>query len=314
MNFTSQTSATGQGNSPSPGDEHGHSAHTPMVEQPHTLHQRFGYPLPPMAGADLSTDAAGGDGDPGDGPFAQYLADVSEEHRPIVEPFIKKVEGDTTKRFQEHAEFRKTWEPYSELGLTDIPPQDLQGYLDVIAALSDPQSAGSELARIAGVHGLDLAGLNGEPTPEGDPADPAALREQIRQELMTELQPKLQQYDQVTQEHRVAQIEQQLKAGIEEINADRGTPLTKDQQNHVFQLSIGFAQQGDKEPLKSAYQLWTDITAGAEKGLLKAKQGEPDPHETGGRVPADAPDRPKTFEEAAAIHRERLHAQQRVAA
>jgi hypothetical protein len=41
------------------------------------------------------------------------LTTVPEHLRPVVEPLLKKVEANVTQRFQEHADFRKQWEPFS---------------------------------------------------------------------------------------------------------------------------------------------------------------------------------------------------------
>jgi hypothetical protein len=51
----------------------------------------------------------------------EYLDRLPEEMRGDVEPIFKEWDANVTKRFQEAAEFRKTMEPLSDLGLTDIP-------------------------------------------------------------------------------------------------------------------------------------------------------------------------------------------------
>src|SRR3954451_10481410 len=87
--------------------------------------------------------AEGGDGAQGaqenGSPFAAVLEAVPQG-REAVEAALKKVEGGITQRFQEAADFRKQWEPYADLGLSEMPAAQLRETIGLGRLLSDPES------------------------------------------------------------------------------------------------------------------------------------------------------------------------------
>jgi hypothetical protein len=78
------------------------------------------------------------------------LGSVPEELRGYVEDVAKQIQGNVTRRFQEHADFRKTWEPFSQVeGLTDLPPDELQELVQFRDIASDPAQFDDWLVGIA---------------------------------------------------------------------------------------------------------------------------------------------------------------------
>lgn len=251
-----------------------------------------------------------------DGPFAKYLADAPEDAREWASGFAKKIEGDTTKRFQEAAEFRKQWEPYAGVeGLTDIPADDLSQYLQLITTLDGiGTDEGVALARqIAELHGLAIADDTGDQDPD-DPDPDADLREQIREELRQEMEDRFKPYDEARQaaeyEQTVAEQARSIEASLEAIDKDRGKALSEDQRKQVLEASRAFIDQDD--PVKAGYQFWTSIVGSAEQGLVKGKQGEPEPAERGGQPAAQKP-AIRSIEDATNALRERLAAERAAA-
>lgn len=310
------TSATDPATTPDGVTGTRHSAFNDRSEQPLKAHARFGYPLPPLAGADLSTDEPAGDDAPAttDGPFAQYLADVPEEHRPWATEFVKKVEGDTTKRFQEHSEYRKTWEPYEQLGITDLPPDDLASVLEFAGTLLDEKQAPDMVRQLASHYGISLADA-ADMLDDEEPDDTAGLREQLRQEILDELKPELEPmqsaFAQAERERELETIQNEVSQQVAAIEKERGKDFTPAQRDQVLKASLAFAN--DKDPVRKGYEFYTSIVSETEQGLVKAKAGEPEPFESGGKPAGDVP-RPRSIEEATNALRERLAAEQRVAA
>jgi hypothetical protein len=94
----------------------------------------------PAAAGDGGAGGAGDGGDGASGPIPWDLSSVSEELRPHVEAALKGVEGGVTKRFQEHADFRKQWEPYAGVeGLSEISPEDMARLVAFHQTASDEQ-------------------------------------------------------------------------------------------------------------------------------------------------------------------------------
>ena len=65
---------------------------------------------------------------------------IPEIAQKYVHDAFKYSEGQTTKQFQEAAEFRKKWEPYGEIGLDQWEDLgELQSALSIGQALADPE-------------------------------------------------------------------------------------------------------------------------------------------------------------------------------
>src|SRR5690349_17553500 len=77
---------------------------------------------PPIMGADDGTvpaeaPAGEGQGDEVNGGGLYDLASAPDDLRPFLEAELKKIEGNVSKRFQDHSQYRDQWSPYEELGV-----------------------------------------------------------------------------------------------------------------------------------------------------------------------------------------------------
>lgn len=95
-------------------------------------------------------------------PYGEYLSRIPEEQRGVVEPVFKDWDANVTRRFQEASEFRRQWEPYGDLGLTEYDPGYLQQLLQLGQLFNDQDSYKEWLQLQAQEAGLLEA-------PEGDP-------------------------------------------------------------------------------------------------------------------------------------------------
>src|SRR4051812_42386476 len=98
----------------------------------------------PAAGAQPGAEGADGQGQAGapDNPNGLYpdLSGVPESVRAQVESLLKEYDGNVTRKFQEAAEYRKQWEPYGELGITDVDPTELSDLMAFREIASDPEA------------------------------------------------------------------------------------------------------------------------------------------------------------------------------
>lgn len=95
----------------------------------------------PAEGADAGNGAAPDDGQ-GAGLGLYDLSHLDAELRPLVEQELKKYEGNATKKFQEHAEYRKQWEPFEQIeGLSETDPEQLEALLQFGQLMADPNGA-----------------------------------------------------------------------------------------------------------------------------------------------------------------------------
>lgn len=94
----------------------------------------------PQADEGQPTGQADG-GETGGQPYADYLNRVPEEVRGDIEPVFADWNRNVNSQFEQHASYRKQWEPYESTGIRDQTPEQIQWALQVAnAAQNDPAS------------------------------------------------------------------------------------------------------------------------------------------------------------------------------
>lgn len=235
-----------------------------------------------------------GQGDEPSGLYAEALSTVPEHLRQHVEPHFKKWDSQVQKKMTEAAEFRKQWEPYQELGLNDLDPQELQELLQFreIASNEDQfkewyQAVGQEL----GLTPQEQEDLFDDLEDQG--MSPDKIQE-IVQQAVSPLQERLdaQEYERQVQEH-VEKLTQEMDA----LAAEHGDF----NRQRVMQLAVAYGN--DPKALQKAHADWTADRAEAQKTLLKDKSSTPNPAVAGG-APAQALQGITSFEDAKQAARE----------
>jgi hypothetical protein len=233
------------------------------------------------------------------------LNSVPEELRQYVDPIVKQIQGNVTQRFQEHADFRKQWEPFTEVdGLQDVPAERLQELLQFNQIASDPeqfdgwmvqylQALGeAEPDRLEGLFDkFDEAGLFGdeEGDPSGDPeSDGGDMRSVLRELLEEELGPIKERLSSQDEEAGIEQAQQQIRAEIDQVKARHkesfGEELSDDQLKDMTKLA--HAYDGADDAIEKAYQDYLRITGQAQGDLVDEKLGQPQPAIAGGSADA----------------------------
>jgi hypothetical protein len=231
------------------------------------------------------------------------LDSVPEELRPYVEDVLKQVQGNVTQRFQEHADFRKQWEPYSQIeGLSDVPAEDLQQLLEFHRLAQDPEQFGDwvgEWLQAYREHApeqfnaladkLDQAGLfdgEGDPDEGEEPEGGDDLRSILNEALDQRLGPIEQFIESQQDQSEIGQIEQALVAEADEVKAQHreqfGEELDDEAVEAIGKLSHAYDEaQGS---IKSAYQDYLRLTGKAQGDLVDEKLGQPAAAVAGGQA------------------------------
>lgn len=247
----------------------------------------------------------GGQGGQGDSASVDGLYDLSsvpEELREYVENVAKQIQGNVTRRFQEHADFRRTWEPLSQVdGLTDVPPDELSELVQFRQIASDPATFDDWLVQVASamaeadpdrfqsVFGQlgEQTGLFGEEGGEGgEPGgDMESLREMFAEMLDERLGPIEQHVNTSSQEARVAAAREQIQtelADVQKKHKDQfGEDLDEDAINHIRQLALSYPPEN---AIREAYGQHLKITGQAKGELVDDKLNQPKPGVNGGRA------------------------------
>lgn len=243
-----------------------------------------------------------GQGANGDAPYAEYLNRIPEEHRPLVEPIFKEWDGNVTKRFQEHAERLKAWEPYQEAGLDRYDPQTLTQLVEFAQQLSDPVAYRDWVAEQAARLGLVDAGDEGDMFGEDDLLDPTVkslLEQQAAQfnEQIEALKSQLGEFQ--TQAQRQAQ-QQLWEQQFAELAREHGE-LDRD----VIEAFAARYADDPQNAIMRGFEDYQKLQGRIEQSLLNSKRNN-----TGGpsTLPGAAPPpkEPESLEEAEAMFRKRL--------
>lgn len=216
-----------------------------------------------------------------------------------VEKHLKEIERNTNGRFQEHAEYRKAWEPYEQLGINSLDPEGLEALLSFATRLSDPEDAQAAIFELAEELGLDLgqpadAGLEYEAADEDYPDDVREALDWVRQQQEREVEQQI-------REEETAR----LNAEWEDVTRKHGKPIEGDLADRVRRLAGKFLLDSTIErPIEAAYDFITEVGGAAAQQLVNDTPVPPARAEGAGSA-STAVKPPDTFEEAERLMRER---------
>lgn len=230
-------------------------------------------------------EAPAGDGQGIAGLGLYDLSAAPEELRPFLEQELKKVDGEVTKKFQEHADFRKQWEPLEQIeGLSDVPAEELAELVQFREIASDPEqfeqwweSVGDKFGFFEGEGpegGEELGGDGGEEMP----AWAQGLLDKV-ESLEGQLAP--------VNEHLSAQERKDAVAAAEREIADEFAKLEQehelddDAKQAIGQLALSYG--GEPDSIAKGFADWQKITGQAQGELADDKLGQPRPAVTGGQ-------------------------------
>lgn len=232
----------------------------------------------------------GGDGDSG----LYDLDSVTPEVREVLEPHLKAIEGNATKKFQEAAAYRKQWEPFEELGIQDTDPQALQQLLQFAEMANDPEQFKAWVSERA----QELELLDSPDLSDQDLLDEDLTQEKVEElisQKMAEFQQSQEQKTQAQQEQQALeeQAAQQITSALEQIRKDNPN-LPEEADDAIVRLAYSYAEDDPQNAIERGFEDYKSMTGQAEKGLFAQKSGQPAPPEGPG-APATSPDAITSF-------------------
>jgi hypothetical protein len=275
----------------------------PTIPAPPDLTGGAPAPEPPAAAPEATPEA---EYQPSD-LYATAMENVPQHLRPHVEPIFKDWDRQVTQRFQEQADFRKTWEPYQDSGIADLDPdvtKELRAFYDIA---QDPETLREWVREIAPQIGLSLgeadaaaAAISGEDDPDlGDEPGTAGLPP----EADARLAAIEQRYEQEQQEREIAEIRQGIEQEILTLKSENPS-LDDDQIELVKKLALSYAEEGPAA-IRKGYEDYQRIAQATEARLFAQKGNGSAPAIGGGQPPLE--DRtPHTLAEAKEMAQERL--------
>lgn len=227
--------------------------------------------------------------DPGQGAPAETglypdLTAVPDDVREIVQPLLKQMEGNITRKFTEAAEYRKQWEPYQELGLNDVEPDDLKDLLAFREIAGDEDRFKEWVTAVSQELGL----APGE-SPQGDP-EGGDLQQTIAQALDQRLSPIEQAFKASQDAQALAQAESMIDSKLKALKEEHGDF----DDDAVCQLALAY--EGE-ESIDRGFADYQRLVGSVEKNFLDGKLRQPETPEQGGR-PATQAKEITSFEDA----------------
>ena len=255
----------------------------------------------------VQPEGQGGGGN--EAPYAEYLNRIPEAVRSDVEPVFKEWDANVTQRFQDAAEYRKTWEPYEQIGVSQQPPEVVEWLMQFYDAHNNNPQAVVEWAQgYAQEHGLALAEAAQEEEQFGYDAlgyDPQQL-EKLLEAKLGPLTSRFEQFEQWQQQQeqaaRMSQAEHYIEGQLKELEQKHGQEFDREA------IDPFLARYVETDPRNAVPKAWNDyqaFKARIEKGFVGARESLGQPPEGSG--PADArPPQIKSLADANAIAGERI--------
>ncbi len=240
-------------------------------------------------------------------PLESYLQTVPEDQRVIVEPHLKAHEKNINGRLQEAAEFRKTWEPFSQIdGLQSYDPEQLSELLAWHQQIvSTPEAYQQWLAQAAKEAGLTVAEQEDLAAAEADgELTKDQIAKLIREQADERVAPLQQRLEQFEAQQAVGEEEAAIQQAFSQIETEEKVSLTEAQKEVICDLGMALAvdakgqdlPMGDASWVKAGFDRFRQITSEGQRAFVEEKARQPNPPLTPGGTPAVKG--PATFEEA----------------
>jgi 3-methyladenine DNA glycosylase Tag len=230
------------------------------------------------------------------------LSSIPEQFRSSVEPAFKQWEANVTKKFQEHSDYRKQWEPFEQLGVNNVDPQQMEALLAFNELATDPDQFDEWLRATAQERGLfEQQSLQDDDLfaePAQQQFDPQQIQQMIAEQVGPLYEQAQAQQEQVAIQSAAEEIQGQLDA-LHEKHGDFPDEF-------ICQLAMAY---DTPDGIDRAFADYQNVIAQTERGVVENKLSEPSVPERGGQADTNAP-QTNTWEDARAAAIARLRANQ----
>lgn len=230
-----------------------------------------------------ASDVQSPEGDQGaDGGSGLYdLNEVPQELREQLEPHLKAIEGNATRKFQEHAAYRDQWQPYEELGINQVDPQDLAGLLEFAQMAQDDNAFAQWFEQTGQESGLfEALGYTKEDADLNDlgidesQLTPEQIADMVREAVAEQMAPVNEQLTAQQQEQLVSQAEGEITDRLAEIH-DEYPDLPETADDAILRFAYSYAEDDEEDPVGKGFEDYQNLIAQGEGNLFAKKAGQP---------------------------------------
>lgn len=229
------------------------------------------------------------------------LSSIPEQFRSSVEPAFKQWEANVTKKFQEHSDYRKQWEPYEQLGINNVDPQQVEALLSFNELANDPDQFDEWLRATAQERGL-FEQLSQEDDLFSEPAQQQFDPEQIQQMIAEQVGPLYEQAQAQQEQAAIQSAAEEIQSQLDALHEKHGDFPDE----FICQLAMAY---DTPDGIERAFADYQNVIAQTERGVVENKLSEPSVPERGGQADTNAPET-NTWEDARAAAIARLRASQ----
>jgi hypothetical protein len=253
-------------------------------------------------------EGGGGEGNP---LYAEYLDRIPEESRGVAEEAFKAFDANTTKRFQEAAEYKQQWQPYEEAGINSIDPELAKWAVQFANSLDNPDAIHEWFRDVyAPQYGIDLNPQQQQQQDqfaggEFEYEDPTAKLQQQIEQLQQQIEGHTSWQQQQEQQAAVAEAHKFIQGQMDEI-ASKNPAEFDDTAREYVEVFAG--RYIDSDPRNAVPKAWKDYQAlrnTLSKQALQEKVDQGTGAESGG-VPDGAPDEVKDLKQAGELAKQWL--------
>lgn len=223
-----------------------------------------------------------GQGEPSQGDFWATFPDVPEEHRPIIEPHLRRTQGEITRLQQAHAALKPVidsgYQPQQLQGLVQFDQrfqqQPLEVFMDMAKMLQDQKIIGADLdldvvrAVAMGQEVPEEPVVPDEATGEIPPAVQAYI-DQLRAELdqvKSGIQQQSQQRQEAIQDSLLKTQQQKMRAELQKVGYSP---------EYLTDRRLNAALITNNANVQAAIQDFTEMRNGVLKGFTDTRQPTP---------------------------------------
>lgn len=217
------------------------------------------------------------------------LSNVPDEQRPHIEPILQDVQRNVNSKFEQAADYRKQWEPYEELGVTDVDPA-LMEELIAIAQIADDEDAlrewwqglGSERGWTEDDFDSD-DDFDFEDDDDFSTDDLQKLQESIEKAIEAKTAPLFEKEREREQERLLAEADREISAKLDQLKSEYG----EFDEQAVCKLALSY--DGD-DAIEKGFEDYKNLIKSAQDGVFESKSDAPAPPEGSGvadTTPAD---------------------------
>jgi hypothetical protein len=242
----------------------------------------------------------------GDAPYAEYLNRIPEEARSEAEAAFKQWDSDTTRKFQDAAEYRRGWEPFEQLGVNQRDPAEIEWALQFVDALQNPTTIKDWYSQYAQEHGIAPE----EPGADPEYVDPS-MQSAFERMLQSQLGPVASQLAEMSQwretqdqQYREAQAMAQIRSELDDLQSKHGADFNEAM---VEKLLPQYIESDPQHAVQRAWDDWQAIRNQIETDAISGKANQPAGAVSGGTADGSPPEI-HTLKDAAAAAMEQLRA------